>query len=45
MLFRSLFVVLHLASGDPNHGQVVYWLVVAAFCGFLLYGRLALRPF
>ena len=39
-----LFCGLHLASGDPNHGHLVYWLVVAGVCGFIVYGRLVLRP-
>ena len=39
-----LYCVLHLVSGDPNHGQMIYWLVVAAFCAFIAYGRLVLRP-
>jgi hypothetical protein len=39
-----LYCVLHLASGDPNHGQLIYWLVVAAVCAFIAYGRLVLRP-
>lgn len=39
-----LFSVVHLASGDANHGQLVYWLVVAALCGFIAYGRLKLSP-
>ncbi|MGC4064992.1 MAG: hypothetical protein QM784_10190 [Polyangiaceae bacterium] len=39
-----LFCVLHLQSGDTNHGQLVYWLVVAAFCAFMIYGRLVLKP-
>lgn len=38
------FTGLHLASGDPNHGQMVYWLVVAALCGFLAFGRFTLQP-
>jgi hypothetical protein len=33
-----------LRSGDPNYGQIVYWLVVAAICAFLAYGRFVLRP-
>jgi hypothetical protein len=40
-----LYCVLHLYSGDPNHGQMIYWLVVAAVCAFIIYGRLVLRPF
>lgn len=39
-----LFCVLHLVSGDPNHSQLIYWLVVAAICGFIAYGRLVLKP-
>lgn len=39
-----LYCVLHLVSGDPNHGQLVYWLVVAAVCAFIAYGRLVLMP-
>jgi hypothetical protein len=39
-----LYCVLHLSSGDPNHGQMVYWLVVAAVCAFIAYGRFVLRP-
>lgn len=35
---------VHLASGDPNHGQMIYWLVVAALCAFLAYGRLVVTP-
>jgi len=39
-----LYCVLHLASGDPNHGQLIYWLVVAAICAFIAYGRFVLNP-
>jgi hypothetical protein len=39
-----LFCGLHLSSGDPNHGQIIYWLVVAAVCAFVAYGRLVLKP-
>jgi hypothetical protein len=39
-----LYCVLHLVSGDPNYGQMVYWLVVAAICAFIAYGRFVLRP-
>lgn len=39
-----LYCVLHLASGDPNHGQLIYWLVVAAICAFIAYGRFVLKP-
>jgi DoxX-like family len=39
------FTVVHLASGEGNHGQMIYWLVVAAFCTFIAYGRFVLKPF
>jgi DoxX-like family len=39
-----LFTGLHVASGATDKGPVVYWLVVAAICGFLAYGRFALKP-
>jgi hypothetical protein len=38
------FSVVHLFSGDANNGQLVYWLVVAAVCTFIVYGRLVLKP-
>ncbi len=40
----ALFSVVHLMSGDSNHGQLAYWVVVAAFCAFIAYGRFALKP-
>jgi hypothetical protein len=40
-----LFTGLHVYSGDPNYAPVIYWLVVAAICAFIAYGRLALKPF
>jgi hypothetical protein len=39
-----LYCALHLYSREPNHGEMIYWLVVAAVCGFIVYGRLVLRP-
>ncbi len=39
-----LFTALHLASGDKSRGPMVYWLVVAALCAFVAYGRLQLAP-
>ncbi len=39
-----LYCGLHLASGEPNHGEMIYWLVVAVLCGLLAYGRLAVKP-
>lgn len=40
-----LFCALHVASGDANYGPMFYWLVVAAVCGFVAYGRFVLQPF
>jgi hypothetical protein len=39
------FCGVHFASGAGNHGQLIYWLVVAAFCAFIAYGRFVLKPF
>ena len=39
-----IFCGLHLYSGDPNYGPMIYWLVVAAICAFIAYGRFALKP-
>ena len=33
---------VHLRSGATRHGQLIYWLVVAALCAFVAYGRFAL---
>ena len=41
MLF---FSGVHLASGSTSIGPLVYWLVVAAICAFIVYGRLVLKP-
>ena len=39
-----LFSGLHIQSGETNYGPMIYWLVVAAICAFLAYGRFVLRP-
>lgn len=39
-----LFCALHLRSGETNHGPMIYWLIVAAVCVLIIYGRLVLRP-
>lgn len=39
-----LFCAVHAASGGTAHGELVYWLVVAAFCAFVAYGRRVLKP-
>ena len=40
MLFFSL---VNLFSGETNHSQIIYWLVVAVICAFIAYGRLDKR--
>lgn len=40
----ALFSAVHLASGGGTPGQLAYWIVVAAFCAFIAYGRFALKP-
>lgn len=39
-----LFSGVHLYSGSQEHGELVYWLVVAAFCALIVFGRLARKP-
>ena len=39
-----LFCGLHIYSGDTNYGPMIYWLVVAAICAFIAYGRFVLKP-
>jgi hypothetical protein len=39
-----LFCALHLTSGEEGAGQLVYWLVIAALTGFVVYGRVSLSP-
>ena len=39
-----VFCGLHLASGDPHRGPMAYWLIVAAFCAAIAYGRFVLKP-
>lgn len=39
-----LFTAVHFASGDPNFGPVIYWLIVAGICAFIAYGRFKLKP-
>jgi hypothetical protein len=38
------FSGVDLASGSPSIGPVIYWLVVAAVCAFIVYGRLVRAP-
>lgn len=37
-----MFCGLHIRSGDPKAGPMVYWLVVAVVSAFVCYGRLVL---
>lgn len=39
-----LYCALHFVSSGKEHGQLIYWLIVAAFCLFVAYGRLSLEP-
>lgn len=41
MLF---FCGVHIFSGDPNYGPMIYWLVVAVISGFVAYGRFVIKP-
>jgi DoxX-like protein len=40
----ALFSGLNVTSGSADPGEMIYWLVVAAVCAFIAYGRLVLRP-
>ena len=40
-----LFSGVHIYSGETNYGPMIYWLVVAAICAFIAYGRFVLKPF
>ena len=39
-----LFAGVYFSSGISQGGQLAYWVVVAGFCAFIAYGRLALAP-
>jgi len=39
-----LFTGVHLRAGSGKNSQMVYWLVVAALCAFIAYGRLVWAP-
>ena len=36
--------VVHLTSGATNYGPIMYWVVVAAVCTFVAYGRFVSHP-
>ena len=40
-----LFIIVQLLSDQGSFGQIIYWLVVAAICAFIAYGRFVLIPF
>jgi hypothetical protein len=39
-----LFSGLLLSSGSAEYSHLVYWVVVAAICAFIVYGRWVLKP-
>lgn len=39
-----MFCGLLLYFGDTSYSPMIYWLVVAAICAFIAYGRLVLKP-
>lgn len=39
-----LYCGLHISSREAGYGPMIYWLVVAAICVFIAYGRLVLKP-
>ena len=39
-----LFCALQVSSGSHDNDHLIYWLVVAAICAFIAYGRGLLRP-
>jgi hypothetical protein len=40
-----LFCAVHIYSGSAAYSPMIYWLVVAALCTFIAYGRFVLKPF
>lgn len=39
-----LFSAVHIRSSDTNRGPMIYWLVVAALCVLVAYGRFVAEP-
>lgn len=37
------FCGVHLASRERSSGPMIYWLIVAAVCAFIAYGRFVLK--
>jgi uncharacterized membrane protein YphA (DoxX/SURF4 family) len=44
-LIMLAFCAIELSSGNTKIASIGYWLVVAAVCAFIAYGRFVLRPF
>ncbi len=40
----ALFCIVHLTSGEADNHPMIYWLVVAAICIFIAFGRSKLNP-
>lgn len=38
------FSAFHFQSGETDYIHLAYWLVVAALCGFIAYGRFVVKP-
>ncbi|WP_413587575.1 DoxX family protein [Bdellovibrio sp. HCB274] len=38
-----MFCVLHFFSGDRSIQPIIYWLITAGICAFVVYGRMARR--
>lgn len=43
-LIMLAFCAIELGSGNAKIASIGYWLVVAAVCAFIAYGRFVLRP-
>ena len=39
-----MFSVVNTFSANPNADQMIYWLVVAAICAFIAFGRFVRQP-
>jgi hypothetical protein len=40
-----IFCLLSVFSSSLELSHIIYWLVVAVISGFIVYGRIALKPF
>lgn len=39
-----LFCGMHWIAGASDQSSIIYWLVVAAFCAVIVYGRMVRKP-